>query len=212
MERVTLVHPQRFGAPPESIGDLLRSDHHWHLVRGEILDAPPVGAAALSLPFDLPVDAARPPVLARVDLEETAPWARPRLSTVERGRDFFIADAHGRALVRLADDAGRLHPDVELHLGAPSVEHPLRAAPTALTAFVRTVAAGDPVYVLGRARLELQPQGEWLAPGLREAPLCPAFTGDYGPLHLYDEPAFRQLAAWYALPWYRKLSLLVRNR
>ena len=26
------------------------------------------------------------------------------------------------------------------------------------------------------------------------------------------EPAFRQLAAWRALPWYRKLSVLVRNQ
>ena len=85
-----------------------------------------------------------------------------------------------------------------------------------LTAFVRTVAAGDPIYVLGRARLEggtaTPPANEWILPGLRDAPLCPCFAGDYGPLHIYDEPAFRQLAAWYALPWYRKLSLLVRNR
>lgn len=206
------MHPQRFVAPPESIADLGRNDHRWHLVRGEIVGAPPVGTAALTLPFGLPADAARPPVLARIDVEETEPWARPRLSTIERGRDFFFADGRGRALVRLADDAGRLHPDVELHLGAPFAEHPLRAGPTTVTAFVRQVAAGDPIYVLGRMRLESQPPGEWMASGLREAPVCPCFAGDYGPLHLYDEPAFRQLAAWYALPWYRKLSVLVRNR
>jgi hypothetical protein len=97
---------------------------------------------------------------------------------------------------------------VELHLGSAFVEHALRPAPATLTAFVRLVAAGDPIYVLGRARLELV--GDMA--GLRDAPLTPRFGGDLGPLHLYDEPAFQQLAAWYALPWYRKLSLLVRNR
>ena len=47
---------------------------------------------------------------------------------------------------------------------------------------------------------------------LRDAPLIPCFAGDLGPLHLYDDAAFRQWAAWHALPWYRKLSLMVRNR
>lgn len=206
------VHPQRFGAPPEPLDALVRSDHRWHLVRGEILDVAPAGAAAPSLPFGLADGAARPPVLARVDLEELAPWTRPRLETVERARDFFIADARGRALVRLADDGGRLHPDVELHLGTPFSEHPLRDAPTTLTAYVRAVAAGEAVYVLGRARLEPHPPGDWMAPGLRDTPLCPTFDGDFGPLHVFDVPAFERLAAWYALPWYRKLSLLVRNR
>jgi hypothetical protein len=206
---VSLVHPQRFNAPPETISDLLRSDRRWHLVRGEVLPLTPPGTRPVTLPYDLPAPHA---ALARVDLEELEPYARPRLLTVERGRDFYIADSSARqvnvALVRVADDQGRLHPDVELHLGSPFVEHSLRPAPTALTAFVRMVAAGDPIYVLGRTRLELV--GEMA--GLRDAPLTPRFGGDLGPLHLYDQPAFQRLAAWYALPWYRKLSLLVRNR
>jgi hypothetical protein len=226
---VSLVHPQRFNAPPETISDLLRSTHRWHLVRGQILALPPPGTRAIALPYDLPAPSA---VLARVDFEELEPYARPRLLTVERGRDFYIADAAARdvsvALVRVADDQGRLHPDVELHLGSPFVEHALRPSLTGLpaldterqasrqeprlTAFVRLVAIGDPIYVLGRSRLEVVAPHASVIAGLRDAPLTPRFGGDLGPLHLYDEPAFRQLAAWYALPWYKKLSLLVRNR
>jgi hypothetical protein len=205
---VTPLHAQRFTAPPETVADLTRGAHTWHLARGEALALLPPGARALELPFDVPVPTALPPVLARMDLEETPPYARPRLLTVERGRDFYFSDgSSGAALVRLADEDGQLHPDVELHLCAPFVEHPLRDDPP-LTAFVRTLAPGDPVYVLGRVRLE----PHHALGGLRDAPLIPRFGGDLGPLHLYDEPAFRQLAAWYALPWYRKLSLLVRNR
>jgi hypothetical protein len=202
---VTLLHPRRFLAPPETIADLMLRDRHWHLVRGEVLEQLPPGSSAPILPHGLDGGAA---VLARIDLEETGPWSRPRLTTLERGRDFYVADGHGRAVVRVADDAGRLHPDVELHLGAPFVEQPVRDGPVPVTAFVRTLAAGDPIYVLGRSRLVT----DGALAGLRDAPLVPCFSGDLGPLHLYDEPAFRQLAAWYALPWYRKLSLLVRNR
>jgi hypothetical protein len=206
---VTLLHPRRFAAPPESIADLLRSDHHWHLVRGEVLALLPPGSPALSLPHGLIAGGdERPAVLARVDLEETDGWSRPQLTTLERGRPFYIADVHGRAMVRVADDFGRLHPDVELHLGAPFVEHELRGQPRPLVAYVRTLLAGDPIYILGRHRLVTH--GD--AAGLRDVPLMPSFSGELGPLHLYDEVAFRQMAAWYALPWYRKLSLLVRNR
>lgn len=206
---MSLVHPQRFVAPPETIADLLRNDRHWHLVRGEVLTLAPPGARPFALPFELPAPNA---VIARADLEELQPYARPLLQTIERGRDFYMADAKAGgvnvALVRIADDFGRLHPDVELHLGTPFVEHALRPSPMALTAFVRVLAAGDPIYVLGRMRLEIV--GDMM--GLRDAPLTPRFGPDLGTLHLYDEPAFRRLASWYALPWYRKLSLLVRNR
>jgi hypothetical protein len=216
---VTPVHAQRFVAPPESIADLARNRRSWHLVRGEILPLLPPGTRALELPFDLPSQSAEPPVLARIDVEETAPYARPRLLTVERARDFYFADGSASpALVRLADDDGLLHPDVELHLSTPFVEHALRSEPTAVTALVRAIGVGAPVYVLGR--IDLEPHGA--LGGLREAPLIPRFgpgggpygdaNSNLGPLHVYDEPAFRQLAAWYALPWYRKLSLLVRNR
>jgi len=205
---VTLLHPRRFLAPPESIADLQRSDRHWHLVRGEVLAPLPPGSRELALPHDLAQVSRRDAVLARVDLEETEAWTRPRLTTIERGRDFYLADGQGRALVCVADERGRLHPDVELHLGAPFVEHPLRGEPRPLTALVRTLAVGDALYVLGRSHLTTH----GAMAGLREAPLIPSFSGDFGPLHLYDEPSFRQLAAWYALPWYRKLSLMVRNR
>ncbi|MDB4965284.1 MAG: hypothetical protein JWN44_973 [Myxococcales bacterium] len=208
--KVTLLHPQRFGVPPESIGELARSDRHWHLVRGQVLALRPAGSSALELPYDLAADPDEPAVLARIDVEETASWERPKLTTLERGCDFYVADAEGRALVRVADDAGRLHPDVELHIGAPFVEHTLHTHPTVVKAYVRAISVGDPIYVLGRSRL-ITHGGELLT-GLRDAPLLPCFAADAGPLHLYDESAFRQLAAWYALPWYRKLSLLVRNR
>ena len=203
---MTLLHPRRFSAPPEPIAELSRSAHHWHLVRGQVLPQAPLGGAPLELPFGLPAQSA---VLARVDVEELAPLARPRLLTLERGRDFYFSDGSTTpALARVADGEGRLHPDVELHLGAPFVEHELRPPPESLRAYLRVLTVGQPIYVLGRA--QLVPDGEWA--GLREQPLVARFGGDTGPLHLYDETAFRKLAAWYALPWYRKLSLLVRNR
>src|SRR4051812_18112397 len=206
LRAVTPLHAQRFVAPPESIADLARSAHAWHLVRGEILPALPPGTRPPLLPFSLEAPDA---VLARVDLEEHAPYARPRLLTVERGRDFYFADGSATpALVHLGDAEGRLHPDVELHLGTPFVETAIRRDPGLVTAYVRSLAVGAPVYVLGRVTLE----ANVAFAGPRDAAPMARFSGDLGPLHLYDEPAFRQLAAWYALPWYRKLSLLIRNR
>lgn len=210
---MTLLHPQRFTAPPESIAELAHSDRHWHLVRGRVLSLLPPGSTQLELPYELATGGEQPAVLARLDLEETASWERPKLATFERGRDFYVADEQDRggvALVRVADDGGRLHPDVELHIGSPFVEHTLQTEPALVKAFVRALHAGEAIYVLGRARL-ITHRGELLT-GLRDAPLIPCFSGDVGLLHLYDESAFHQLAAWYALPWYRKLSLLVRNR
>lgn len=182
-----------------------------HARRFTVLPLLPPGSTDLPLPHALTdddADGTRPAVLARVDLEETAPWERPRLTRIERGRDFYVGDEHGRALVRIGDDEGRLHPDVELHLGAPFVEHELRGPPAPLRALVRRVAAGDALYVVGRSRMVTDRD----AAALRDAPLIPCYSGAAGPLHLYDEAAFRQLAAWAALPWYRKLSLMVRNR
>jgi hypothetical protein len=180
----------------------------FHARRFTVLPLLPPGGTTLSLPHALTSDDERPAVLARVDLEESVPWERPRLSRIDRGRDFYVGDESGRALVRVGDDDGRLHPDVELHLGAPFVEHELRGPPNPLRALVRTVAAGDTVYVVGRSRMVTHHD----AATLRDAPLIPCFSGAAGPLHLYDDAAFRQLAAWSALPWYRKLSLMVRNR
>jgi hypothetical protein len=203
---VTPVHAQRFVAPPETLADLGRGSRAWHLVRGEVLPALPPGARPPLLPFELSAPEA---VLARVDLEEHAPYARPRLLTLERGRDFYFGDGSAPpALVRVSDSEGRLHPDVELHLGAPFAESPIRREPALVTAYLRTLSVGAPIYVLGRVALE----ANLAFAGPRDAAPAPRFGGDLGPLHLYDEPAFRQLAAWYALPWYRKLSLLLRNR
>ena len=181
-----------------------------HARRFTVLPLAPPGSTALPLPHALTAAGDRPPVLARVDLEESAPWERPRLTTIERSRDFYVLGDHGRALVRVGDDGGRLHPDVELHLGGPFVEHELRGPPHPLRALVRTVAAGDDLYIVGRSRLVTHHD----AAGLRDAPLIACYDPsiESGPLCLYDDAAFRQLAAWSALPWYRKLSLMVRNR
>lgn len=162
-------------------------------------------------------------VAARVDIEEPfEPFARPGLERVERGRDFFITDGTCQALVCLArddDPAGRLHDDVELHLEAPfdAVELDADAWPGATgrprTAYVRTLRAGDTIYLRGRSRL--QPHDPELGAqvgGYRGAPSIAVFSADEAPLHLYDDAAFHQLAAWEALPWYRKLSVLARNR
>ncbi len=211
---MSLLHTRRFTAPPEPIAELLRSGHQLHLVRGQILPQLPLDTQPVELPFDLQAPTT---VLARVDVEERVPLSRPRLLTLERARDFYFSDGSATpALARISDGEGRLHPDVELHLGAPFVEHELRPGPDSLTAFVRTLAVGDPVYVLGRAQLvdDLDVAGQLVGQltGLRQQPLVARFAGDTGPLHLYDEAAFRRLALWYALPWYRKLSLWVRNR
>ncbi len=173
-----------------------------------VLPLLPSGTSSLSLPHALTSGDDRPVVLARVDLEESQAWSRPGLTTIERGRDFYAGGDDGPALVRVGDDHGRLHPDVELHLEGPFVEHELRGPPDRLRALVRVVAVGDPVYLVGRSRLVPHPD----AGSVRDAPPISCFSGATGPLHLYDEAAFRRLAAWYALPWYRKLSLMVRNR
>jgi hypothetical protein len=188
----------------------MRSHHLWHLVRAEVMPTLPPHARAPLLPFELPNEGV---AVARVDLEERAPYSRPRLLRVERGRDFYVGDGSATpALVRVSDGEGRLHPDVELHLGAPFVETEIRARPALVTAYVRTLMVGTPVYLLGRVVLEEPRQGGGAFAGLRHAAPLPRFGGDLGPLHVYDEPAFRQFAAWYALPWWRKLSLVLRNR
>jgi len=185
----------------------------FHARRFTVLPLSPPGSTRLPLPYALTADdddgGDEPPaVLARVDLEETVAWERPRLTRIERGRDFYAGDEHGRALVRVGDEDGRLHPDVELHLAAPFVAHELRGEPNPLRALVRTLGPGDVVYVTGRARMVTDHE----AASLRGAPLIPCYSGEAGPLHLWDDAAFRQLVAWQALPWYRKLSLMVRNR
>jgi hypothetical protein len=184
---------------------LRRGTRGMHLVGGRVLDLLPRGAGALTA---LPVSDGEV-VLARLDLEETSPYSRPLLTRTDLGRDFWMGDDTGRALVRVGV-GGQLHPDVELHLDSPFVE----AVPPAedldedhaRSLYVRTLRTGDPVYVWGRARVVTDE-----AMGYRDAPLTVEFCPE-SVIHVYDEPAFRQLSAWRALPWYRKLSVMVRNR
>jgi len=207
---------RRLYRPPEPIADAARRTGRFSLVRGEILSALPPGARGVELPDELGDDDPdrEPLALARVDVEELYNFGRPGLSTVEYGRDLYLSDGTGAALLRIAGDDGRLHPDVELHLGARFVEHALEPPEGALTrtAFVRAVRAGEPLYVFGVPRTEQDLTGVASAAGYRDTALLAAFEAERRPLHLYDEPAFRQLTAWHALPWYRKLSVLVRNR
>jgi hypothetical protein len=205
--------PRRIFRPPDAIADVARNPGtRWHLVRGEILPLPPLGSDAVTLPQPLALPAGREAVVTRVDIEEIYAFGRPALETIEYARNFFIADGTAGALLRIA--AGRrAHPDSELRLGAAFVEQSLEPNPGALSraAFLRAMRVGDPVYVYGRAHSEPDHAG-LAAAGYREAPLIAVFDAERGPLYVYDEAAFRQLTAWHALPWYRKLSVLVRNR
>jgi hypothetical protein len=205
--------------PPTPIAAAVENElRPFTLVRGEVLASSP-GAHAEALELTEVQPGLREPlkldpaftVAARLDLEETEFLSRPRLETVEWGRDFYLADASGRALVRFADEHGHLHPDVDLHLDGPFLTQTTDAAlgePTR-AAYLRRLRVGQVAYVCGRARRELDPTG---AGSYRDAPQLAFFSADFGPLFIYDEPAFRQLRAWTALPWYRKLSLLMRNR
>jgi hypothetical protein len=195
----------------------------WHLVRGEVLGFQPRAARAIAglLPYGLGpalADGAPEAVVARVDVEETYTimgGRRPELERFERGRDFYVGDGSGHALVRIEDESGRLQERVELHLDSAFRTHrlPRTAARPDRTAYLRSLRVGQTVYLMGRVRLEQDASGLGAGAGAyREAPVIAVFTGDASPLHLYDEPAFQQVAAWRALPWYRKLSVLVRNR
>jgi hypothetical protein len=172
-------------------------------------------------------------VLVRADLEERLTGLVAPLGSwgdrerVDRARDLVIADATGPALVRLADGSGRLHPDVELHLAGPvrHLELPARwdeaGEHQQRDAWLRLLRLGDPVYVLGRVAVapglaDLAALAEWTARGYREPPGIAVFAGAAGPLHLFDEAAFRQRADWEALPIfekaYRKMSAWIRTR
>lgn len=200
---------------PEPLGPLLQAGRPGagpRLLSGRILPMVPNDAVTPALPVALDgLELADLPslVAARVDIEERPAYARPLYSRFELGRDFYFSDGSGVALVRLAEE-GYVHPDAELHLDAPFVTRvlpPDEDADHERIAYVRVVRTGDPVYVVGRLTLA----HDAIASPHREA-LIGVLSPTAGPLALYDEPAFRQLAAWRALPWYRKLSVLVRNR
>ena len=179
----------------------------WQLVHGRVLEGLPRGAA------ELPAELGAGAVLARLDSEETAPWSRPLLERVDLGRDFWISDGTGQALVRVGA-GGHVHPDVELHLDAPFVELQPNAERSEagidedgdlhLTTYLRAVRTGDDVYVWGRPALRFAEDG------YRDNGLSVEFSPNV--MHIYDAPAYWQAEAWRALPWYRKLALLVRNR
>lgn len=219
----------RLAHPPDPIAQASRGEGRsrraqYRLVKGKVLPLMPRTARpGTSLGGLLPYALGRTldgsePVAARVDVEdrELEAFARPDLERVERGRDFYVTDGTGHALVRLAaDEAGRLHDEVELHLDAPFVQRDIAATRVrrARTAFVRALRVGDTVYLWGRVRPEPDDSGlSAQLGGYRDVPAIAVFAAESGPLHLWDEPAFRQIAAWEALPWYRKLSVLVRNR
>src|SRR5258706_9621135 len=131
------------------------------LVRGEVLAQAPPGARTLTLPYSLDPGAGSEPALARVDVEELYAFGRPELETIEVARDLYISDGTAGALLRIAGADNRLHPEVDLRLAAPFVEHALEPPLGALrrTAFVRVLRAGDPLYVFGRASIEQDSAG-----------------------------------------------------
>src|SRR3954468_13735326 len=88
---------------PEPIRSVLeRAERHhsgWSLIGGRILARVPEDAHAIQT--ELLPQAAADAVLARLDFEETTPYARPILERIDLGRDFYVADETGRALVRV---------------------------------------------------------------------------------------------------------------
>jgi hypothetical protein len=219
----------RLAQPPDPIAQAARrasagdrEPARFRLVQGTVLPLAPrstrAGQAADALPYSLgaTLDGSEP-IVVRADIEEREPdaFSRPDLERVERGRDFYLTDGTGHALVRLSDGKGRLHDDVELHLGGPFVTRDLPATrlKRARTAFVRSLRVGDRVYLWGRPRAEPDESGVAAQlGGYRDAPSIAVFAAEGSPLVLWDEAAFRDGSAWDALPWYRKLSLLTRNR
>ena len=194
------------------------------LVRGEIVPAfGPRLADALPYGLGSALEPGADPLLVRIDLEDAhlgeLLLGRPTLERYERGRDFELADASGHVHVRVgAGGPFRLHDRVELHLDGPfrRAELPATVTRPRRVAYLRALRVGDPVYVLGRLRLDAEapPAPAAGAPfaGYRDAPPSAVFSGEDGPLQLFDEAAFQQLAAWHVLPWYRKLSVMVWNR
>jgi hypothetical protein len=185
----------------------------WQLVRGRVLEGVPRGVAELASEMGSGV------VLARLDTESVAPWSRPLLERIDLGRDFWIGDGSGHALVRVGE-GGHVHPDVELHLDAPFVELSADAERSEAgideeddfrrTTYLRVLRTGDDVYVWGRPALRYVEDASYRAT-YRESPLTVEFS-PFTVMHIYDAPAYQQADAWRALPWYRKLSLMLRNR
>jgi len=209
-----MLRGRRLSQPPDPIAEAARRRGPV-LVRGEIVPIPTRGTPPVpaTLPYGLEaLLPAKETVLAWFELEEEfRPLARAEREQVQRGRDFVVADASGRALVRISAPGagGRLDDGVELTLHAPPSHAEL--APTATLprrkVWWRALCAGDRVIVAGRPTLA--PDEGGLGGSYREAPQILTFSSG---IEICDEAAFDHLAAWARLPWYRKLSVFVRNK
>jgi hypothetical protein len=174
----------------------LRPSPHRAILRGEV-------AQLAGEPIEWP---ARPPPLAAAEriavatlaVEELRRYARPVRLLYELGRSFWLRDASGRALVRF-DDADR--GEREIHIAAP----PAAGHDGPREVFLRGVRLGDEVVVAGRVEQEIDAGG---AGSYREAPTITVIYAE----QIYDGAAWVSLCEWRALPWHRKLSLIVRNR
>jgi hypothetical protein len=204
----------RLARDPDSLAELVRDGRPRRaLVRGHVLAMLPRGARAMVLPYGIEGRVRQPgeaePVLARIDVEEAPPvFERPMLERLERGRDFYLADGSGRALVRLEGSDFELHVD-----GEPRTLELGRGEAGERTAWVRVVRVGDEVIVSGRVTIEEDASGLGSA-GFRESPRMVVFRGDpksSDPVHLYDRPAFIQALAWDRLSWLGKLAVLLRS-
>lgn len=182
------------------------------LVVGEVV-LPPASAPPLALPEDVPLPTGVAPrerlVVAAIAVEEMPPLARPIRALHEQVRDFALRGPAGTsALVRFPDERRDV---LELRLGQPF----LHATDGRRDVYLRSVAVGDRVVVGGRLRFPgagLGPPGSWDPAGrghaYRAAPRRAVVDAEI----LFDGAAWDELQAWQALPWHRKLSLILRNR
>jgi len=193
-------------------------------VRGTVLPTDTtVATDQFGLPFSPPAELGNvsDSVLLRADVEDD--YGRRLLADYplrerwERGRDFVVGDATGRALVRThSDGAGYwpVDPQLTLHLDGSFREAPL--GPRHL--YLRTLRVGDPVWLHAPASLAaLDPKDDNVVAlatsGYRGTPEL-LVLGNCDPARplawdIYDEPAFEHHATWE--PWHRKLSVLVRR-
>jgi hypothetical protein len=197
--------------PPLSLG-ALRDGRQLVTARGTIHQLLPGR-------FEIPrLPPGAPPIdriaVARVDVEQQPFLSRPLRQQIDRGRPFVLRDATGEAVVRIAPDnppesagdEGRLREDFDLRLLRPFV-HGTDGPDGQIDLYLRAVAIGDDVVVAGAVHVEIAPSGHGQG-GYRQAPSIPVIEA----VALFDPPAWSAAAEWHALPWYRKLSLIVRNR
>jgi hypothetical protein len=193
-----------FDRRPAQLVELREGEAARVLVRGEVAQVlgdlpPPVTLPDGTAPLE------RIAVLV-VEVEHQPFLARPIRERWERARPFLLRDVDGpgRALVRLAPpglEAGRVGAEVTVRLAGPYTQRVEKE----LEVTARTVSVGDEVIVVGTTRFEVDRAGQGT---YREAPVLPVIRATA----LFDKPAWEEAAAWHALPWYRKLSLIMRNR